>query len=137
VTSVIPHRAPFLMVDSVVELREGYLASVRLFRKGEPFFGGHFPDHPLVPGVLLIEGLAQTMAYYALFHDSVRRVFLVGIEHARFHSPVEPETEVTYQVELAEDRFGILTGHGRVTVGDRRVATATLKGFAGNPGAAL
>jgi 3-hydroxyacyl-[acyl-carrier-protein] dehydratase len=137
VTSVIPHRDPFLMVDSVVELREGYVASTRTFRTAEPFFAGHFPGHPVVPGVLLVEGLAQTMAYYALFQQSAPQVFLVGIDRARFRSVVEAGMKVTFEVEVGEQRFGILTGQGRVRVGSRKVADAILKGFAGDTTKAL
>jgi len=120
------------MVDSVLELREGYVASTRLFREDEPFFAGHFPGHPVVPAVLLVEGLAQTMAYYALFQRSAPQVLLVGIDRARFRSAVEPGMRVTFEVEIGLERFGILTGHGRVRLGSHRVADATLKGFAGD-----
>jgi 3-hydroxyacyl-[acyl-carrier-protein] dehydratase len=137
VTSVIPHREPFLLVDSVTELREGYVAAVRTFHPEEPFFAGHFPGHPVVPGVLLVEGLAQTMAYYALFQRLAAPVFLVGIDRARFRSVVGPGTQVTYEVEMGEQRFGILTGRGRVRVGNHKVAEATLKGFAGEPAKVL
>jgi 3-hydroxyacyl-[acyl-carrier-protein] dehydratase len=137
VTSVLPHRPPFLMVDRVVELREGHLTSLRTFRADEPFFSGHFPGHPVVPGVLLVEGLAQTMAYYALFHQSAPRVLLVGMDRVRFRSVVETGMEVTFEVEVGEQRFGLLAGRGRVRVGTRKVAEATLKGFAGKPGRAL
>ena len=77
VASVIPHRDPFLLVDSITELREGFVVGVRTFRSEEPFFAGHFPGHPVVPGVLLLEGLAQTMAYHALF-PTVRFASLPG-----------------------------------------------------------
>jgi len=134
VTSVLPHREPFLMVESVFELREGYVAGLRTFRRDEPFFAGHFPGHPIVPGVLLLEGLAQTMAYYALFHQPAQRVFLVGVDRARFRAIVEPGTEVTFEVQMGEQRFGMLTGHGQVRAAGRMVAEATIKGFAGVPG---
>jgi len=120
------------MVDSVFEVREGYVAGSRLFREDEPFFASHFPGHPVVPAVLLVEGLAQTMAYYALFERSAPQVFLVGIDRARFRSAVEPGMRVTFEVKIGEERFGILTGHGRVRLGSHRVAEATLKGFAGD-----
>jgi 3-hydroxyacyl-[acyl-carrier-protein] dehydratase len=137
VTSVIPHREPFLLVDTVTELREGYVAAIRTFHPEEPFFAGHFPGHPVVPGGLLLEGLAQTMAYYALLQQSASRVFLVGIDRARFRSVVGPATQVRFEVEIGEQRFGMLTGRGRVRVGTRSVAEATLKGFAGGPAKAL
>lgn len=137
VTAVLPHREPFLMVDCVLELREGYVAGLRTFRADEAFFAGHFPGHPVVPGVLLVEGLAQTMAYYALVHQSAPRVFLVGIDRARFRAVVYPGTEVTFEVDVGEQRLGMLTGHGRVRVGSRKVAEADLRGFAGVPGRSL
>lgn len=134
VTSVLPHRAPFLMVSRIFELRDGYVAGLRTFRPDEPFFAGHFPGHPVVPGVLLIEGLAQTMAYYALVQESAPEVFLVGVDRARFRVRVEPGAEVIFEVKTGEQRFGLLTGHGRVSVSGRTVAEATLRGFVRVPG---
>jgi 3-hydroxyacyl-[acyl-carrier-protein] dehydratase len=125
------------MVQRVFELREGYVAGVRTFRADEPFFAGHFPGHPIVPGVLLVEGLAQTMAYYALVYQSAPQVLLLGVERARFRAIVEPGTEVTFEVEVGEQRFGMTTGRGLVRVGGHTVAEATLKGFAGVPGRGL
>ncbi len=132
VVDVLPHRPPFLFVDRIVELTETKIVGVRLFKEDEYFFKGHFPDHPVVPGVLLMEGLAQTMAYYALTQRKSERVFLVGIDRARFRSMVEPGKEVTYEVTVGEERFGTLTGKGKVTVGNQRIAEATLMGYAGD-----
>jgi 3-hydroxyacyl-[acyl-carrier-protein] dehydratase len=125
------------MVERIFELREGYVAGVRTFREDEPFFAGHFPGHPIVPGVLLLEGLAQTMAYYALVHQSAPDVLLLGVERARFRAIVEPGTEVTFEVEMGEQRFGLNIGRGWVRVGGHTVAEATLKGFAGVRGQGL
>ncbi|MBS1151534.1 MAG: Beta-hydroxyacyl-(acyl-carrier-protein) dehydratase FabA/FabZ [Myxococcaceae bacterium] len=132
VTSVLPHRPPFLFVDRIVELTETKVVGVRTFHEDEHFFKGHFPDHPVVPGVLLMEGLAQTMGYYALLQKKAPRVFLVGIDRARFRAMVEPGKEVTYEVSIGEERFGTLTGKGKVTVGAQRIAEATLMGYAGD-----
>ena len=137
VTDVLPHRPPFLFVDRIVELTETKVIGVRTFRADEPYFKGHFPDHPVVPGVLLLEGLAQTMGYYALYHRKAPRVFLVGIDRARFRSIVEPGKEVTYEVTVGEERFGTLTGKGRVLAGTQRIAEAQLMGYAGDPGKML
>jgi 3-hydroxyacyl-[acyl-carrier-protein] dehydratase len=132
VTAVLPHRPPFLFVDRIIEISESKVVGVRTFREDEQFFKGHFPDHPVVPGVLLMEGLAQTMGYYALLQRKVERVFLVGIDRARFRSMVEPGKEVTYEVTIGEERFGTLTGKGKVSVGTQRIAEATLMGYAGD-----
>ena len=137
VTAVLPHRPPFLFVDRIIELTDRRVIGVRTFRIEEPFFSGHFPEHPVVPGVLLLEGLAQTMAYYALYHRKAPRVFLVGIDHARFRSIIEPGTEVTYEVTVGDERLGTLTGKGKVRAGTRRVADAALIGYAGEIGKML
>ena len=132
VRSVLAHREPFLFIDRVLQLGEGNVVAVRSFREDEPFFAGHFPGQPIVPGVLLVEGLAQAMAYYALVNRPATRIYLVGIDRARFRSAVLPGTEVTFRVQIDNERFGITTGQGQVSVGDRRVAEATLKGYSGD-----
>ena len=128
---MLPHREPFLFIDRVLQLSESSIVAARTFRDDEPFFAGHFPGQPIVPGVLLVEGLAQAMAYYALVNRPASRVYLVGIDRARFRSVVKPGTEVTFEVRIGEERFGILTGEGQARVGERRVADAALKGYSG------
>src|SRR5690242_10101888 len=93
VRTVLPHREPFLFVDHVLEIGERRIVAVRTFPPEEPFFAGHFPERPVVPGVILVEGLAQTMAYLVLVQRAAPQVFLAGIERARFHAAVEPGTE--------------------------------------------
>src|SRR6476661_6179004 len=100
VRSVLPHREPFLLIDRVVEMSERHVVAVRAFRAEEPYFAGHFPGQPIVPGVLLVEALAQTMAYYALTFRSAPKVYLVGIDKARFRSVVQPGQEVRFHVEV-------------------------------------
>jgi len=129
---VLPHREPFLFIDRILQLSEGSVVAARTFREDELFFAGHFPGQPIVPGVLLVEGLAQTMAYYALVNRPASRIYLVGIDHARFRSVVRPGSEVTFEVRMGEERFGILTGEGQARVGKQRVADATLKGYSGD-----
>jgi UDP-3-O-[3-hydroxymyristoyl] N-acetylglucosamine deacetylase/3-hydroxyacyl-[acyl-carrier-protein] dehydratase len=132
--AVLPHRPPFLFVDRIIELTERQIIGTRIFRPDEEFFKGHFPERPIVPGVLLIEGIAQTMGYYALYHRKAPRVFLIGIERARFRGMVEPGTEVTFTIDVGEERFGTLEGKGRATAGQRRLADAEVRGYAGEPG---
>jgi 3-hydroxymyristoyl/3-hydroxydecanoyl-(acyl carrier protein) dehydratase len=134
---VLPHRPPFLFVDRIVSMTATQVVGVRTFRADEDFFKGHFPGQPIVPGVLLVEGLAQTMAYYALQFRKASRVFLIGIDRARFRGFVEPGVEVTYTVDVGEERFGTLDGKGRVTAGPRKLADADLRGYAGEPGGIL
>ena len=128
---MLPHREPFLFIDRVLQLSEGSIVAARMFRDDEPFFAGHFPGQPIVPGVLLVEGLAQAMAYYALVNRPASRVYLVGIDRARFRSAVTAGSEVIFEVRIGEERFGILTGEGQARVGERRVADAALKGYSG------
>lgn len=140
IESVIPHRAPFLMIERIVELGERRIVAARTFHPDEAFFQGHFPGNPIVPGVLLVEGLAQTMAYFSLVHGGVQRLFLAGIDRTRFHSSVAPGEEAVFEVTVPEagaERFGLVKGDGLVRVGDRRVAVAQLSGFAGEPGKAM
>ena len=128
---MLPHREPFLFIDRVLQLSESSIVAGRTFRDDEPFFAGHFPGQPIVPGVLLVEGLAQAMAYFALVNRPASRIYLVGIDRARFRSAVTPGSEVIFEVRIGEERFGILTGEGQARVGERRVADATLKGYSG------
>jgi 3-hydroxyacyl-[acyl-carrier-protein] dehydratase len=137
VTEVLPHRHPFLFVDRVIELSEKKIIAERTFRADEAYFAGHFPDKPIVPGVLLLEGLAQTMAYLSLSVRKADRIFLIGIDKARFRGFVEPGTTVTYEVETGEERFSTLNGKGRVRDGKRRIADADLIGYAGSEGGPL
>ncbi|MGQ0504722.1 MAG: 3-hydroxyacyl-ACP dehydratase FabZ [Myxococcaceae bacterium] len=132
VTSVIPHREPFLFVDRVVDMTDRSIVAVRTFRPDEHFFKGHFPQRPIVPGVLLLEGLAQTLGYFALSHKPSQHAFLVRIDRARFRNIVQPGQEVRYEVEIAgPERFGMLTGRGKVRCNGNRIADADLTGYSG------
>jgi UDP-3-O-[3-hydroxymyristoyl] N-acetylglucosamine deacetylase/3-hydroxyacyl-[acyl-carrier-protein] dehydratase len=139
VEAVLPHRPPFLFLDRIVELTPTRVVGVRTFHADEHFFKGHFPGKPIVPGVILIEGLAQTMAYYALSHKKAQQVFLIGIDHARFRGMCEPETEVRFEIDIPdEERFSTLTGKGKVlAAGGRRLADAEVRGYAGPAGGIL
>jgi 3-hydroxymyristoyl/3-hydroxydecanoyl-(acyl carrier protein) dehydratase len=85
--------------------------------------------------VVLIEGLAQAMAYHSLVHHPSREIFLVGIDHARFRSPVGFGVEVRFDIRVGEQRFGMAKGEGEVRTATRQVARATLLGYTADPGA--
>lgn len=135
IAEVLPHREPFIMIDEVVsvDIPTRTIVAARTFRADEPFFKGHFPGNPVVPGVLLIEGLAQTMAYLARTEKSYENMLLVGIDNTRFRDAVYPGQRVEFTLTLGEERFGLHEGKGRITVAGKRVAEATLKGFARPP----
>jgi 3-hydroxyacyl-[acyl-carrier-protein] dehydratase len=137
VQAILPHRPPFLFVDRALELSAHRVVAVRRFGAQEPFFQGHFPGRPIVPGVLLLEGLAQTMAYAAIALGTKGEVYLVGIDRTRFKATVPPDREVRYEVELAEPRFGLLKGRGKVFDGETLVLEAELSGYHPHSGAAL
>lgn len=101
----LPHRYPFLLVDRVLELEEGVrIKALKNVTINEPFFGGHFPNRPVMPGVLMLEALAQAAAllsfnsmHEGLGDDSV--YYFVGIDGARFKRPVEPGDQLVLEVE--------------------------------------
>ena len=126
---VLPHRAPFLFLDRIVAHDDTRVIGERTFPADEPFFAGHFPGNPIVPGVILVEGLAQTLAWLALTRTVGGTVLLTGVDGCRIRRPVRPGDTVTYRVEVQKSRRNMVVAAGEVKVGDERVLTATLKGF--------
>lgn len=125
----IPHRYPMLLVDRVVGM-EAYrrATGVKQVTVGEPYFQGHFPTDPIVPGVLIIESMAQTAAVLILaslgeaFGGS--RVYFMGVENARFRRPVRPGDELRLDVAVQRGKLGIWKFEGRATVGGEAAAEA-------------
>jgi 3-hydroxyacyl-[acyl-carrier-protein] dehydratase len=129
-TDVLPHRPPFLFIDRVLECTDTSIRAVRTFRPDEEFFAGHFPGNPIVPGVLLVESMAQALAYLALRHEGTKAVYLTGIDRARFRKPVLPGHEVEIEVHVDGIRMGLISARGEARVGGAKVADAKLSGFA-------
>lgn len=129
IKEILPHREPFLMLDEVLEVKPGKGAvAVKHVREDEPYFRGHFPDMPVMPGVLLIEALAQTGAVALLsmevFHG--KKAFFGGITKARFRRQVVPGDTVTLKVEITKLKGRIGVGAAAAYVEGEKAVEAEL-----------
>jgi len=116
---IIPHRYPFLLVDRIIELEAGKRAvGIKNVSIGEPFFQGHFPDYPVMPGVLIVEAIAQVGAVAMLQLEEYRGkiAFFAGLDKVRFKRQVKPGDTLKLTVELGQVRRGVGTGTGLATV---------------------
>jgi 3-hydroxyacyl-[acyl-carrier-protein] dehydratase len=119
VRKIIPHRYPFLLIDTIVELEPGERAvGIKNVTANEPFFQGHFPEYPVMPGVLIVESIAQVGAVAMLSHpDHIGQLALfAGIEKVRFKRQVKPGDTLMLTVELGQIRRNIGSGSGTATV---------------------
>lgn len=116
----LPHRYPFLLLDRIVEYEEGKrIVGVKNVTINEPFFQGHFPGVPVMPGVLIVEAMAQAggvLVFKALPEREKKLVFLMGIEGARFRKPVQPGDQLRLELEVirVKARVGKLAGKAYV-----------------------
>ena len=128
----LPHRYPFLMIDRVVEYKEGEsLVVYKNVTYNEPFFQGHFPQRPVMPGVLILEAMAQATGLLAFktVERGARRdslYFLVGMDKARFKRPVEPGDQLFLRATLLRSRRGIWVFDCDARVDDKVVASAEI-----------
>jgi 3-hydroxyacyl-[acyl-carrier-protein] dehydratase len=128
----LPHRYPFLMVDRVLELEKGKrIKALKNVSINEPYFVGHFPFRPVMPGVMMLEALAQAAALLAfdaqgVSPDNKTVYYFVGIDGARFKRPVEPGDQLILEVELDRSKGGIYKFKARAKVGDEIAAQAEL-----------
>jgi 3-hydroxyacyl-[acyl-carrier-protein] dehydratase len=128
----LPHRYPFLLVDRVLECRPGQ--SIRALKNvtyNEPFFPGHFPTRPVMPGVMIIEALAQTAGILAFVTSGIvpneaTRFYFVGIDKARFRKPVEPGDQLILTAQLERSFKGIWRFSTVALVGEGEVAHAEM-----------
>ena len=126
---LIPHRYPFLLVDRIDELEPGVRAvGVKNVTQNEPFFQGHFPDYPVMPGVLVIEGMAQVGAVGVMAggEHSEKLALFAGIDGVRFRKQVVPGDVLTMEVEIDRLKGRVGRGTGRASVGGERVCEAQL-----------
>ena len=128
----LPHRYPFLLVDRVVELEKGKrIKALKNVTMNEPFFTGHFPNRPVMPGVMMLEAMAQAAAILAFDNIDVRPddstvFYFVGIDNARFKKPVEPGDQLILHATLDRAKAGIVKFSAYAEVGDTTVVSADL-----------
>ena len=128
----LPHRYPFLLVDRVTECRKGEsIVALKNVTYNEPYFPGHFPHRPVMPGVIIIEALAQTAGILAfvtadVIPDENTRFFFVGIDKARFRRPVEPGDQLILKASLQRQMRGIWKFETSAWVGEYEAASAEL-----------
>ena len=131
IMKLLPHRYPFLLVDRIVEfVKDEQIVGVKNVTINEPFFQGHFPGHPIMPGVLILEAMAQVGGVYAILAEEVGEdqvPYFVGIDRAKFRKPVLPGDILLLKLELQKVRRGIYHFIGKATVNDKLVAEAELK----------
>ncbi len=107
IMELIPHRYPFLLVDRIIDVEEQTIVGLKNVTINEPFFQGHFPGHPIMPGVLIVEGMAQcagVLMFRRLDDPKSKVVYFVSIDKIKFRKPVVPGDQIKYKIEVI--RFG-------------------------------
>lgn len=130
ILSQLPHRYPILLVDRILEIEPGRrIKALKNVTINEPYFNGHFPGHPVVPGVLLVEGLAQAGGLL-LLHDRAEKdsklLYFMSIEKAKFRRPVVPGDQIHYEVEVLRLRESYCKLDGKVRVDGKLAAEAVI-----------
>jgi 3-hydroxyacyl-[acyl-carrier-protein] dehydratase len=135
IQEIIPHRFPFLLVDRVTEITSGEtLIGYKNVSINEHVFAGHFPGHPIYPGVMILEGLAQAGGILAFKSMDMTKeeaaekvVYFMSIDNAKFRSPVRPGDRLEYRVSVLKHKGAIWVLDGKAYVDDKIVAEAELK----------
>jgi len=129
----LPHRYPFLLVDRVLEIDKSQqrIRALKNVTMNEPFFTGHFPHRPVMPGVMMVEAMAQTAALLSFAAagsqpDDKSVIYFAGIDGARFKRPVEPGDQLILDVTIERMKAGIFKFKGRALVGEELAAEAEL-----------
>lgn len=137
IMELLPHRYPFLLVDKIVEMEPGKrIVGIKNVTMNEPFFQGHFPGFPVMPGVLIIEAMAQVaaiLAYKAAEGDAKEKVsYFMAIDNARFRKPVKPGDTLRIVVETLFCKRGIWSVAAKAYVGETLMTEAELKATLGD-----
>jgi len=133
---VLPHAYPFLLVDRIVEIEpEKRIVGIKNVTYNEPFFPGHFPGRPIMPGVLIVEALAQTagvLVFKSLPEEKYgQAVYFLGIDNVRFRKPVTPGDQLRLELEITKHRQAIWGFKGKALVDGKVVAEAELLAMMG------
>jgi len=141
VMAALPHRYPMLLVDRVESLDpDNGIVAIKAVTINEPFFQGHFPARPIMPGVLIIEALAQAAGVLAVealgLAGTGKLVYFMAIEGAKFRAPVEPGVLLRLEVEFIQKRASVCKFAGRATVDGKLVAEASFTAMIADPPAA-
>jgi beta-hydroxyacyl-ACP dehydratase FabZ len=127
IRDILPHRYPFLLVDRILEMDDQSIVGIKNVTVNEPFFLGHFPDFPVMPGVLIIEAMAQTAGVQVLSTIPDRHsklVFLVAVDHARFRRPVVPGDQLRIEMKVLKRKGTVAKMAGTASVDGVIVAEA-------------
>src|SRR5580700_8128146 len=120
IRDILPHRYPMLLVDSILELEEERIVGIKNVTINEPFFVGHFPDFPVMPGVLIVEAMAQVAGVRVLSQIEDRKnklVLLASVEEAKFRRPVRPGDQLRIEMTFARRKQTIAKMFGTAAVG--------------------
>lgn len=130
VMNLLPHRYPFLMIDRILEMEpQKRIVGIKNVTINEPFFQGHFPGHPIMPGVLLIEGMAQVGGVLAMLSDAEpekKVLYFMSIEKAKFRKPVLPGDQVRFELDVVKQRGPIKSFKAEAKVDGVVVAEAEM-----------
>jgi 3-hydroxyacyl-[acyl-carrier-protein] dehydratase len=125
IRAILPHRYPFLLVDRIVEMEPERIVGIKNVTLNEPFFTGHFPDFPVMPGVLIVEAMAQTAGVLVLktIPDRANKlVLLAAVENARFRRPVIPGDQLRMEMKIIKRKSSVAKMAGVATVDGQVVA---------------
>jgi len=132
IKSLLPHRYPFLLVDRVLEIIPGEsLTAIKNITVNEPQFPGHFPQQPIMPGVLMVEAMAQAAGILAFKTDNIvpgedSTYYLAGVDKTRFKRPVVPGDQLRMEIKLLKSKRGIWVFEGKAYVDDQLAVTTEL-----------